>query len=153
MTQYGLTPRSFFEDGGTLGAMERFMNESLERFFRERPMMFKEVEGAYAPRIDITQDEKELKLTAEIPGVDKKDVHVLWRDGYLTIKGEKKIEHEEKRKEYYRSERVYGAFERTFELPAIDGTKIDAKFKDGVLTVTAPKTAEARAAERKIPVN
>jgi HSP20 family protein len=92
-------------------------------------------------------------ITAELPGIDQKNVEVNVANGAITIKGEKKEETEEKKKDYYVSERRYGSFERYFGLPdGVDADKIEATFKNGVLKVTLPKTAEAQQAAKKIEV-
>lgn len=106
-----------------------------------------------APAIDLVEKAKEYEITAELPGIDEKDVEVKLANGCLTIKGEKSEAKEEKDKEYYVSERSYGAFQRTFGLPeGIDTGKIEANFAKGVLTVKLPKSAEAQQAEKKIAV-
>lgn len=108
---------------------------------------------ATMPAVDIAERDDAFEITADMPGMDEKDVEVRTVNGGLVIKGQKKAEKEEKSKNYYLSERNYGAFERTFGLPAgVDADKISASFKNGVLTVTLPKTAEARKSEKTIPV-
>ena len=105
------------------------------------------------PKIDIAEKDGEYEISAELPGMDEKDVEVTCSNGGLLIKGEKKEESEEKKKDYFLSERRYGAFERYFTIPdGVDATKISADFKKGVLTVTLPKTVEAKSQKRKIPV-
>lgn len=106
-----------------------------------------------APAIDLTEKEKEYEITAELPGLDERDVEVRLSNHTLTIKGEKKEEREEKQKDYYLSERRYGSFHRSFQLPdGVDSDKIEANFAKGVLTVKLPKTAEARKAEKTISI-
>ncbi len=105
------------------------------------------------PAVDIVEKDKEFQITAELPGVEEKDIEVKLANGGLTIRGEKKEEKEEKKKDYYVSERCYGSFERYFALPdGVDADKIAATYKKGVLTVTLPKTAEAQKQEKKIAV-
>jgi len=105
------------------------------------------------PAVDISEDEKAYTIAAELPGLDEKDIEVTATGDMLVLKGEKKQEKEEKRKDYYLSERSYGAFQRSFTLPdGVDQSKIAASFAKGVLTVTLPKTAEAREQRRKIEV-
>jgi HSP20 family protein len=95
----------------------------------------------WAPVVDITEDDKEFVVKAELPGLKKEEVKVTVEDGVMTISGERKMEKEEKTKKYHRVERAYGKFERTFTLPdKADGTKVNAEFKDGVLQVHLPKT-------------
>ncbi len=97
-----------------------------------------------SPAMDIVEDEKDYKLTAELPGMAEKDVQVAVSGDTLTVKGEKKQETERKDKNYSLSERCYGSFQRTFYLPdGVDRDKIAAEFSKGVLTVTLPKSANA----------
>src|SRR5690606_41318480 len=99
------------------------------------------------------EKEKEYEITAELPGIDEKNVEIKLANGTLTIKGEKKEEKEEKQKDYHLSERRYGSFQRSFPLPeGIDTDKVEATFAKGVLTVKLPKTVEAQKAEKKITV-
>jgi HSP20 family protein len=88
-----------------------------------------------------------------LPGVDENSIDVKFSDGTLTIKGEKRDEREEKKKNFYLAERRYGSFQRSFSIPAgVDADRIEASFKNGVLTVTFPKTPQARKNEKKILV-
>ena len=106
-----------------------------------------------APAVDFTYTGNAYELTAELPGIDEKNVEVKVANGVLTIKGEKQEEKEEKKKDYYLRERNYGSFERSFQLPeGVDADKIEANFKKGVLTVTLPKKPEAQKAAKKIDV-
>ena len=106
-----------------------------------------------APAMDLVEKEKEYEISAELPGIDEKNVEIKVANHMLTIKGEKKEEKEEKQKDYYLSERRYGSFQRSFALPeGVDADKIEANFVKGVLTVKLPKTAEAQKAEKKITV-
>ena len=107
--------------------------------------------GSFA--VDVAEGENAYEITAELPGMDEKNIEVSVVNGGLTIKGEKKDEKEEKNKDYYVSERRYGAFERYFRLPeGVDSDKIEANFRKGVLTVTLPKTAAAQQPAKKIDV-
>ena len=110
---------------------------------------------AWMPPVEISESKNELTLTMELPGMDMKDVHVAIDADVLTIRGEKTEERkeEETEKQYYLFERNYGAFERSFTLTnTIDVAKIDAEFDKGVLTVHLPKTKEAAARGREIPI-
>ncbi|HEY6028485.1 MAG TPA: Hsp20/alpha crystallin family protein, partial [Pseudolabrys sp.] len=103
------------------------------------------------PSTDVTETDKEIEITAELPGLEEKDVQVNLADGVLTIRGEKNAEKEEKDKNYRLVERSYGSFERSIELP--DGVKsedVKATIAKGVLTVKVPKPAPAQA--KKIEV-
>jgi HSP20 family protein len=104
--------------------------------------------GDIAPAVDVAEKEKAYEITAELPGIDQNNVEVKLVNGLLTIKGEKKEETEETKKDYYRSERRFGSFERSFEIPdGVDQNKIEASFNKGVLTVILPKSAEAAKAK------
>jgi HSP20 family protein len=106
------------------------------------------------PSVDIAETDKEITVTAELPGLSEKDVEVVLSDDLLTIRGEKKVEKEEKKKNFYMSERSYGSFERSFRLPeSVDQAKVQANFEKGVLTVRAPKRAGAeKAAGKKVAI-
>jgi HSP20 family protein len=105
------------------------------------------------PAVDVSETDKAYQITAEMPGMDEKNVEVKLANGILTIKGEKQDEKEEKKKDYYMRERSFGSFERSFGVPeGVDGDKIEANFKNGVLSVTLPKSPEAQKAEKKIAV-
>jgi HSP20 family protein len=99
----------------------------------------------WVPLVDISEDDKEYLVKAELPEIKKEDVRVSVENGVLSITGERKIEKEEKDKKYHRVERAYGRFERSFSLPeGADGTKITAEFKEGVLKVHLPKAENAK---------
>jgi HSP20 family protein len=121
--------------------------------FAGEPLFRRALARATMPAVDVIESEKAYEITAELPGMDEKNIEVKVTDGSLTIKGEKQEEKEEKEKDYYLQERHYGSFERSFELPeSVDPDKIEASFKKGVLTVTLPKKAEAQKAAKKIEV-
>jgi len=121
--------------------------------FEMQPFWSRESVSSTVPAVDVAETDKAYEITAELPGIDEKNIEVKFADGILTIKGEKKEEKEEKKKDYYLSERSYGSFQRSFQVPAgTDADKIEAKFNKGVLTLTLPKTAEAQKAEKKITV-
>jgi HSP20 family protein len=99
----------------------------------------------WAPTVDITEDDKEYLIKAEIPDVDKKDVKVTVQDGVLTLQGERKQEKEEKGKKFHRIERSYGSFVRSFALPDdVSEDKLKAEFKDGMLLVHLPKAEKPK---------
>ena len=109
--------------------------------------------GMFGPSTDVTETDKGVDVSIELPGMTEEDIDISLTSDTMTIRGEKKIEHEEERKGVYMSERSYGSFYRTVPLPAgVDADKADAKFKNGVLTVSLPKTAEAQAKVKRIPV-
>ena len=99
----------------------------------------------WASSVDISEDDKEWLVEADLPEVKKEDVKVTVENGVLTVTGERKFEKEEKDKKYHRIERSYGNFLRSFTLPeGADGNKISADFKDGVLKVHLPKSEKAK---------
>ena len=121
--------------------------------FDVEPFWRGEMTWGKAPAVDIADNAKAYEITAELPGMDEKNVEVKFSDGTLIIRGEKKDEKEEKNKDYHLSERRYGAFQRSFSVPdGVDAEKIEAAFKNGILTVTLPKTPEAQKKEKKIEI-
>jgi HSP20 family protein len=107
--------------------------------------------GGNWPSVEVSETEKEIKVTAELPGLDEKDVHVELVNGVLAIAGEKKTETEDKDRRF--SERSYGRFERRIAVEDVDEDKISAAFKNGVLTVTLPKVAQAQTKVKRIAIN
>jgi HSP20 family protein len=139
--------------------VDRLFDDFGDDFWRRPFRSFAGLEKGWAQRFaasppaDIAETDKAYEITAELPGIDQKNIEVNVANGALTIKGEKKEETEEKKKDYYVSERRYGSFERSFGLPeGVDADKIEATFKNGVLKVTLPKTAEAQKAAKKIEI-
>ena len=105
-------------------------------------------------RFDVSESDDSVEITAELPGIDEKDIDVTLADGVMTIKGDKKAESEEKKKDYYLSERHYGSFVRSFRLPeTVDQEKVKATFDKGVLAITLPKRAEAKQRQKKIAIS
>ncbi|HXF94428.1 MAG TPA: Hsp20/alpha crystallin family protein [Nitrospiraceae bacterium] len=99
----------------------------------------------WSPLVDITEDDKEYLIKAELPEVKKEDVKLTIEDNVLSISGERKYEKEEKGRKYHRMERAYGSFMRSFTLPDdADGSKVSAEYKDGVLKVHVPKSEKAK---------
>ncbi len=116
--------------------------------------------GVLAPRVDIAEDDTAVTLTAELPGVKEADIEVSLVGDQLSIKGEKRSEHDEKKdmegRTVHRMERSYGAFQRTLTLPyQVDPAQVSAQFRDGVLTISLPKPPDAVAQKqgRKIEIN
>jgi HSP20 family protein len=103
--------------------------------------------------VDVAEKDGEFEITAELPGIEEKDIDVKLSEGVLTIKGEKSEEKEEEEKDYHLSERRFGSFERRFRLPEnADTENISADFKNGVLKIVAPKLPEAAKEEKKIEI-
>ena len=99
----------------------------------------------WSPLVDITEDEKEYLVKAELPEMKKEEIKINVHDDVLSISGERKYEKEEKGKKYHRVERAYGSFMRSFTLPEdADGSKVSAEYKDGVLRVHLPKSEKAK---------
>jgi HSP20 family protein len=110
--------------------------------------------GQFTPRVDVTESNQEIRVTAELPGLDEKDIDVSLTRDVLTIRGEKKSEKEDKGENYYRMERSYGSFQRAIPLPAevVDSDNVDANYRNGVLTISLPKRPEARQQTKRITV-
>ena len=149
--------RNKSELGGADTGMARFRNEIdtlFDRFLGNwgaNPLESLPARFGFGPRMDLAETDHEVVVKAELPGVDPKDVDIRVEGNYLTIRGEKKQEKEEKRSDYHYVERQYGTFSRSIQLPStIDPDKVDAGFKEGVLTITVAKRPEAKA--KKIPV-
>ena len=153
-----VTPWRPFTD---LGRWDRDMERVMEDFFgrRMKPWLperwFKTEDLDFtAPAVDLYEEKDDIVVKVELPGMDKENIEVNLTDHTLTIKGEKKKEAETKEKDYYRSERSYGAFLRTLELPKeVHADKVKANFKNGILEVRLPKTEEAKAKEVKVKVD
>jgi len=135
------------------------MRNRLDRLFGGRtlvPWSGEETISAseWSPLVDVSEDDKEFIIKADLPEVKKEDVHVIVEDGTLRITGERKFEKEEKNRRYHRIERSYGSFERSFLLP--EGAKTDkvkAEFKNGTLQVHLPKAPEAKTKSLEVPVS
>jgi HSP20 family protein len=111
--------------------------------------------GDWMPPVDIFEnDQHEIVLKAELPGISREDIDLRVENNLLTIRGERKREQETKQESYHRVERVYGSFSRSFSLPStIDTEKVGAEFKDGVLTVVLPARDEAKPRQIQVKVN
>jgi HSP20 family protein len=148
-----------FEDfgrGSALSPLSRslFDVEPLSRnLFDVEPLWGRELSGRGMPAVDISEQARSYEITAELPGMDEKDIEIKLSNDSLIIRGEKKSDIEEQRKGYHLSERSYGSFERVFNLPkGVDADKIDAHFSKGVLTVSLPKKAEAIKPEKVVKI-
>jgi HSP20 family protein len=141
----------------SLPAVQQDMNRWFDDFFGGFGLtpfhaFFDEPWETFSPKVNVVEGDKEIKVSAELPGMDEKDINVSLSHGVLTINGEKKEEEEHKGKNYYRLERSYGSFQRSIPLPCeVDDSKVEAVFKKGVLTITLPKTP-ATLAGKKITV-
>ena len=106
-----------------------------------------------SPRIEVKEKDNEVVVSAELPGLQEKDVEVTLTDNVLSIRGEKKLEKTQKEEEYTYSERSYGSFERRIPIDAeVLGDKVSATFANGVLTVSLPRNPDAKGHARRIPI-
>ena len=144
------------DDANPLVSLQRDINHVFEDFWNKVENGWSgrfDAVGMFGPSTDVTETDKSVEVSVELPGMTQDDIDISLSNDAMTIRGEKKIEHEEKRKGVYMSERSYGSFYRTVPLPAgVDADKADATFKNGVLTVSLPKTPEAQAKIKHIPV-
>jgi HSP20 family protein len=130
------------------------MQDEMSRLFDDRLLRSGGESVGWTPACDIFEDEDSLQLRFELAGVDPKDVDVRFENGVLTVKGERKLEREDKRENYHRVERSYGTFTRSFSLPGtVNAEGIKAESRNGVLTVTLPKRAEAKPRAIQVKVN
>ena len=105
------------------------------------------------PTLDVKENEKEIVVKADLPGMDEKDINLTVHNGVLSLRGEKKSEHTDERENYHVMERSYGSFQRSIRLPeTIDEDKAEARFDKGVLTITLPKRPEMVSAQKKIEI-
>lgn len=140
-----------------LYSLQRAVNHIFQDFFRNgetmSPALVSEQLEKFAPKIDLSETEKEYMVKAELPGMNQNDIDISISKDMLTIRGEKKQEKEENVKGYYRMERSYGSFCRSIALPTeIEMDKADASFKNGVLNVSLPKTKQAQQESKKLTV-
>ncbi|HJS87227.1 MAG TPA: Hsp20/alpha crystallin family protein [Acetobacteraceae bacterium] len=146
------TPASrFTEEGNPFFTLYREMNRTFDEFLRgiDLPMFGRAGGSGTWPHVDVTETDKEVKVVAELPGMEEKDIEVTLADGVLTLQGEKKSESEGA----VHRERWHGAFRRSIQLgPEVDPEKVSASFKNGVLTVTLGKREEAQRQVKRIPI-
>jgi HSP20 family protein len=136
-------------------SLRREMDSLFDEFFKGFDLEGRDGDGmSFNPRVNVAENEKEIQVTAELPGIDSKDVDVSLARDVLTIRGEKREEKKDEKENYYRMERSYGSFSRSIPLPSglVNADQIDANFKNGVLTVTLPKRKEAQATTKRIAV-
>lgn len=147
-----LTATRFGEDGDPFASLHRDMNRLLDEFTRGFGVTAPS-RGAWSdawPRVEVSETGNEVKVVAELPGMEQKDVEVSLHDGVLTLKGEKQVENESA----LYSECWHGQFQRSLQLgPDVDPDKVNASFKNGVLTVTLAKRPEAQSQVKRIPIS
>jgi HSP20 family protein len=135
------------------GSLQREVDRLFEDFARNFGALANRGDGALMPSIDVNETDKEFVITAELPGLERKDVEISLEDNILTIRGEKKVEStkDDKNKNVHVAERSYGVFYRVLELPvAVDPSSVQATMSNGVLKITIPKPA--RPESKKIEV-
>ncbi len=133
-------------------SLHREMNRLFDEAFRgfDSPALFGRMPAW--PRIEVTEGDQDIRVAAELPGMDENDVEVMLADGVLTIRGEKKHEADDKERQF--SERFYGRFERRIPVDTdVNPDQVSATFKNGLLTVTVPRPAGAQLSARRIPIN
>ena len=135
--------------------MNRLFDDVFNRFDTGMPSLLGRTPGLLGgawPSVEVNASDNEVRVSAELPGMDEKDVEVLVDNDVLTIRGEKKSESEDQGRRF--SERYYGRFERSIALPfEVEEEKAEASFKNGVLTVTIPKSARAKDTAKRIAIN
>ena len=128
--------------GSDFARMANRLNRASDLRFQDSD---RESLGIWNPPVDIFEDKDGVVLNAELPGMKKEDIELRVENNVLTLQGERKRENETKEEGYFRSERAYGTFSRSFSLPtSVDTSKIGAEYKDGVLSVSLPKAEEAK---------
>jgi HSP20 family protein len=130
------------------------MQDEVGRLFDDRLTTRSGESVGWTPSVDIFEDEEGVTLRFELAGVDPKDVDIRFENGVLTLRGDRKLEREDKRDNYHRVELSYGTFTRSFSLPGtIDAEKIKAESRNGILTVMLPKKPEAKPKSIQVKVS
>lgn len=144
-------------DGNPFATLRKEMNRVFDNFFsglEETSLaMSSPFDGRFSPKIELSESDSEYKISAELPGVNEKDVDISVSKDALTISGEKRSEHSEEKGSFKRTERFYGSFHRVIPLNGeVDTEKAEASYKNGVLTITLPKSESAKSSTRRIEV-
>jgi HSP20 family protein len=130
------------------------LHDEMTRLFDDRRLYKAGESVGWTPACDIYEDEDSVSLRFELAGVESKDVDVRFENGVLTLRGERKLEREDRRDNYHRVELSYGTFTRSFSLPGtVDPEKIRAESRNGVLTVTLPKRSDAKPRSIQVKVS
>ena len=155
MKREGSYPRSLWE---STDWMDRWFDNFFSRALSLAPYGSTQPQSGnrwagFVPAVNVIDNENEVRVTAELPGMDEKDIELSIHNGVLSLRGEKKAEYEENKEGYYRSERSYGTFHRSISLPeGVDPDKVEATFSKGVLNVTVPKLPEPQTGRKKIAI-
>jgi HSP20 family protein len=129
--------------------MDRLFRDNVVGASREESLE----QGSFIPPVDVYEDEHNISLKLEVPGVDQKDLDIRLENNTLSVRGERKLEREEKQENFHRIERRYGSFVRTFQLPTtVDPEKVNANYDNGVLKITLAKKAEAKPKQIQVSV-
>ncbi len=145
-------PEPKSDDQNPIASLQREMSRVFESFWTRAGELDWPWTGGDA-KSDVVEIEDAVEVSIKLPGMEMKDIEVSVTDDMMTVKGEKKVERQEKKKGYYLSERSYGAIYRTIPLPpGVDGERAEASFKNGVLTIKLPQTPEAQAKVKRIEV-
>jgi HSP20 family protein len=149
------TPAVYRDADNPFLALHREVNRLFDDVFRsfDTPAPYGRMSNRTSwPTVEVAETDQDIQVTAEIPGLEEKDVEVLLKDGMLTLRGEKRSETKDDDRQF--SERYYGRFERRIGLDAeVDENKVSADFKNGILTVTLPKSEQARSKAKRIAIN
>lgn len=145
------------ENESPMMAIQNEMNRLFDNFFADpfelTPLAIRKLPAEFTPRVNVSESATAMQVTAELPGMDEKDIQISLEQDCLVLSGEKKSETEETGKNFHRYERSSGSFQRVIPLVSeIQEDKVEASFKNGVLTITLPKVASAAKAAKKITV-
>ena len=145
------------ESESPMMAIQNEMNRMFDNFFNDpfdlAPLAIRRLPAEFNPRVNVSESDTAMQVTAELPGMDEKDIQIRLEQDTLVLSGEKKSETEETGKNFHRYERSSGSFQRVIPLVSeIQEDKVEATFKNGVLTITLPKAASAAKAAKKITV-
>lgn len=134
--------------------MDELFNDLFRGYREGGPLARTAEQKMMIPRLDVVESEADIQIKADLPGMDEKDIEVTLNNGLLTLKGQKKVEREEKNKNYHLTERSSGSFMRQVTLPEdiVDAEKVTASFKKGVLTIVVPKLPQPQKTNRQIKV-
>ncbi len=153
----GNLPQTRREGDSPVMAIQNEMNRMFDQFFADPftllPLASTRSMSDFIPRVDVSETDTAMLVTAELPGMEEKDIQITLENEALLITGEKKSDLEEKGKNFHRVERTYGSFQRAIPLVSeIQQDKVEAVFKNGVLNITLPKTPAAAKQSRKITI-
>ena len=133
--------------------LQNEINHMFDNFWLEPFDSFESIPETFTPTVDVSEDDKEVRISAELPGMGENDISITIRDNMLTIQGEKKEQEETNENGFYRRESSYGTFRRIIDLPSeVDEDKVEAEFKKGILRIKLPKSKDAQTKTKKINI-